>query len=240
MKKTISICMWVLGGTFFVFSFCILFLCLFTLPKPVTFKIARLLFSILIKIMGIRLKIVGRDHIDPDHTYLIMGNHQSLFDLFVIPSAIPLCFTGIEASYHFSIPFWGFLIKKWGVIPIDRNHLKNAMESLDMAKKTLSSGLSIAVLPEGHRTLTGKIGPFKKGPFHLAKNARADILPFGINGLYNYNRKGALLLAPGTVEVTIGKPLLYEDYKECSVEQLKDMVFEKIVTLSRENESMDG
>ena len=80
------------------------------------------------------------------------------------------------------------------------------------------------------------MAPFKKGPFHLAKNARADILPFGIKGLFDYNRKGALLLSPGTVEVTIGKPLAYDDYKDLSVEELKSSVFNIISTLCKNPE----
>ena len=54
--------------------------------------------------MGIKLVATGKEYICPDKPYLLMGNHQSLFDIFVIPAAIPLCFVGVEASYHFSLP----------------------------------------------------------------------------------------------------------------------------------------
>ena len=163
--------------------------------------------------MGIELVVNGRHNIDPDHPYLIMGNHQSLFDLFVVPIAIPICFVGIEAAYHFSIPVWGYLIRKWGNIPIERNNLKKAILSLETAKKTLLSGMSIGILPEGHRTLTGEINSFKKGPFYLAKEAQADILPFAINGLFDYHQKSGLILRPGTVKVTIGKPISHNTFK---------------------------
>ena len=163
-----------------------------------------------------------------------MGNHQSLFDVFVIPAAIPLCFVGVEASYHFSLPVWGYLVRKWGCIPIERNNLKKAVESLETAKKTLLSGMNIGILPEGHRTLTGKLGSFKKGPFHLAKGAHADILPFGTNGLFNYNRKGSLILNPGQVKVNIGKPIPYETFKDLSVEELREITFDRICNLSRQ------
>lgn len=231
MKTLQSLVLWSLGIAFFLVSFVILVICLVVLPPRPTFSTAQFLFRILIRIMGIRLEVKGREHIDPNRTYLIMGNHQSLFDLFVIPSAIPLCFTGVEAAYHFSIPVWGYLIRKWGVIPIQRHNLEQARKSLAQARQTLESGLSIAILPEGHRTLTGRMGAFKKGPFHLAKGARATILPFGISGLYDYNPKGRFELRPGIVRVAIGKPIPCDDYRLLTVEALRDKVFERIAGL---------
>ena len=106
-----------------------------------------------------------------------MSNHQSLFDLFVIPAALPGVYTAVEAAYHFSIPLWGSLITRWGCIPIHRRNLEKAKESLDIARKRLWEGLSLIILPEGHRTRTGRIGDFKKGPFYLARQAGEKYLP---------------------------------------------------------------
>ncbi len=232
MKKIFSIFFWGLGSCFFLFSFCLLVGCLFTLPKSTTFAIARILFKILIRIMGIKLSVEGRENIDLDKTYLIMGNHQSLFDLFVIPAAVPLCFTGIEAAYHFSIPIWGYLVRKWGCIPIERNNLKSAIKSLETARRTLLSGMSLCILPEGHRTLTGKMGEFKKGPFHLARSAGADILPIGVKGLFEYHPKGCFVLNPGQVTVRIGQPIAYQKINTMSVEGIRQLCFENISDLS--------
>jgi 1-acyl-sn-glycerol-3-phosphate acyltransferase len=161
-----------------------------------------------------------------------MGNHQSLFDLFVIPAAIPLVFTGVEADRHFKIPVWGFLIRKWGCIPIQRGNLEQARKSLDLAKQTLESGFSIAILPEGHRTRTGKMGPFKKGPFHLAKATAAPLVPFGISGLYDFQQKGGLVITPGEVTVRIGPPIPPDLYAHLSIDELRNLVFRKIQALA--------
>jgi 1-acyl-sn-glycerol-3-phosphate acyltransferase len=236
MKTLISAGLWMMGGSFFVLSSGILAVCLFTLPREMTFRMARFLFKILIRIMGIRLYVNGREHIKKDQPYLIMGNHQSLFDVFVIPAAIPICFVGIEAAYHFSFPIWGYLIRKWGCIPIERENLTKAILSLDQARKTLAAGMSIGVLPEGHRTRTGEMGPFKKGPFYLAMEAGADILPFGIHGLFEFNPKGRFLLNPGKVFVNIGRPIPFEAVKDLSVEDLKNYLFDIISGLSHKKE----
>ncbi|MBT3176129.1 MAG: 1-acyl-sn-glycerol-3-phosphate acyltransferase [Desulfobacula sp.] len=233
MKKIYSIWLWFIGCIFFLFSFFILIFSMFLFPPKSTIRVVRFLFLILIRIVGIKLVVTGRQYIDPDHSYLIMGNHQSLFDIFVVPTAIPLCFVGVEAAHHFSLPVWGYLIRKWGNIPIQRSNLKSAISSLEIAKKTLISGRSIAILPEGHRTLTGEMAPFKKGPFHLAKKACADILPFGINGLFDYNQKGHLIINPGVVKVNIGKPIPYKTFKNLSVEELRENVFDRISNLSQ-------
>lgn len=232
MKKLMSIGLWAIGGTFFFLSFSILVVCLFILPREKTFAIARKLFATLIRLMGIKLVVHGREHIQPDTTYLMMGNHQSLFDIFVIPAAIPLCFTGVEAAYHFSLPVWGYLVRKWGVIPIERSNLKSAIKSIEKARKTLASGMNLAILPEGHRTLTGRMGPFKKGPFHLAKEAGADLLLFGIKGLFDYHPKGRLELRPGRVVMNIAPPIPYNEIKDLSVDEIRSSCFKKIKRLS--------
>jgi len=232
MKIIVSLSLWTVGTIFFLMAFCFLTLSLMFMPRPVTFHRARRLFSILLRIMGIRLTVAGGEHLDPDQTYLLMGNHESLFDLFVIPAAIPLVFTGVEAARHFKIPVWGYLIRKWGCIPIERGNPEQARKSLALAKQTLDSGLSIAILPEGHRTRTGKLGPFKKGPFHLARAAQAPLVPFGISGLYEFQQKGGFIITPGEVRVRIGRPILSTEYAHLSVDELRSLMFKKIQVLA--------
>jgi 1-acyl-sn-glycerol-3-phosphate acyltransferase len=128
---------------------------------------------------------------------------------------------------------WGYLVKKWGVIPIHRRDLTKAIASLDQAAVVLQSGTSIVVLPEGHRTLTGKIGEFKKGPFHLALAARADILPFALSGLFEYCSKHGWHLMPRTVHVLFGEPIPYDTFKDDSVEEIQRKMRERIINLKQ-------
>jgi 1-acyl-sn-glycerol-3-phosphate acyltransferase len=222
MNTLRSTILWTAGTLFFVFTFGVLSIGLFVFSRERVFALARSLFRIQTRIMGIRLTVTGLEHIDPRRTYLIMGNHQSLFDLFVIPAALPLTYVAVEAAYHFSIPLWGSLVTRWGCIPIHRHDLNKAKQSLDMARQRLKAGVSIIILPEGHRTLTGRLGPFKKGPFHLARQAGADILPFAIRGLFDYNRKGSFQLTPKPVNVTIGPVIPYAAFSGMTPEQLRD------------------
>lgn len=224
--------LWAVGTAFFTFTFVILSTGLFILSRERVFALARLLFSIQARLMGIRLKVTGLRHLDRDRTYLIMANHQSLFDLFVVPAAIPLTYVAVEAAYHFSIPLWGSLVTRWGCIPIHRRNLEKAKESIEIARQRLRQGTSIIILPEGHRTLTGEMGAFKKGPFHLACQAGADILPFAISGLFDYNRKGSFHLNPKPVQVSIGPAIPYALCARMTPEQLRDHVREVIAGLA--------
>ena len=108
-----------------------------------------------------------------------------------------------------------------GVYPIVRKDIAQAIKSLDKARKALAKGDSIIILPEGHRTLTGKIGAFKKGPFFLARQARADILPFSFSGFYRFNNKHSWHLNPGKMVARIGRPIYYDAYKKLSVDDLR-------------------
>lgn len=224
MTTVRSAMLWVAGSAFFVLTFAVLSFGLFIFSRKRVFALARFLFSVQVKIMGIRLTVTGLDGLDRTRTYLIMGNHQSLFDLFVIPAAIPLTYVAVEAAYHFSIPLWGSLITRYGCIPIYRSDLEKAKESLDIARQRLRQGTSIIILPEGHRTLTGEMGAFKKGPFHLARQAGADILPFAISGLFDYHPKGTFHLNPKPVKVSIGAAIPYAACQRMTPEQLRDHV----------------
>lgn len=196
-------------------------------------KITHHLLKIQCRLMAIRLNVTFEDKLDVQQSYLMMGNHQSMFDLFVIPAAFPIPFVGIQAAEHFSYPVFGYIIRKWGNIPIERENLTRAKQSLETARNILKNGMNICVLPEGHRTLTGRLKPFKKGPFHLAKQTKVGILPFGVKGLYDYHPKGSFVIQPGEVKVRVGKVIPYDSFKDLPVEALRDKVFERIQYLSQ-------
>ena len=183
--------------------------------------------------MGVNYTITGLDNFDHKSSFIIMGNHESLFDIFAVPAAIPMYFVAVEADYHFSMPIWGKLTKRWGNIPINRNNINEAKKSLVLAKNVVQEGTSIIIMPEGGRTITGELKKFKKGPFYLALESKADILPFAINGLYEYNNKNSWLLNPKKVTCTFGKPISYNSIKDYSVEELQIKLFKTISQLKK-------
>jgi len=193
----------------------------------------RILSMALLFFIGVRVKVKGFQNIDRNKNYLILCNHESLLDVFICAGYIPLYFVAIELDEHFSWPVWGWLIRKWGNIPIAKGDIRKAKKSLSIAISEIKSDKSVIMFPEGKRTLDGSLGEFKKGAFYLAKDAGVDILPVAINGLYKVKTKGDWNIRPGTVKFNIGKPIPYKNFKDLSVDELKDLLFKVIDRLKK-------
>lgn len=231
LRALLSAFLWTIGFIVFIIVFLILVISLLLAPPAQVFKIVRVLFRIQLFVIGVRMAVSGYEKFDHEKSYLIMGNHESLIDAFVVPSALPKHFIAVEAEEHFRYPFWGYLTKKWGNIPITRKNTREAIKSIKRAQEKLNAGTSIIIMPEGTRTITGKIQNFKKGPFHLALSTNADILPFAMRGLFEFKNKSSWLLYPRKVYLRFGAPIPYNEYKNKSVEELRDFVRERIIHL---------
>jgi 1-acyl-sn-glycerol-3-phosphate acyltransferase len=154
-----------------------------------------------------------------------------MFDQFMIAAYVPHYITAVAAIEQFRYPLWGQIIKQYGVIPIIRQRLKDALNSLSLAEKALKSGVSFLISPEGTRTTTGVLSPFKKGPFHLAKNTGATIIPVGLVGAYRAKKKNDWRLTPGIIITRFGDPILQKEYENLTVDGVKDLVNNRIQKL---------
>ena len=221
MKKVRSIYMWLAGLIFFgLFSIFILLLTFLIHARKLDPLIRRLL-KYLFKLMLIKVKVEGSEKLDKNKTYLIMSNHVNIFDVPLLKAYIPVYFRGVEADYSFNWPIYGWLIKRLGTIPIKRENAYSSMRSLRKAMKILDHGTSIVILPEGHRTRTGKMQPFKKMPFMLAKNTSVDLVPIGLSGLFSLKQKGSWHLNPTTIKMKFGDVISSEKIKDMKVEELR-------------------
>ena len=177
------------------------------------------------------MKIEGETPQKDGQPYLYLFNHASMFDGFMIVAAIPHYITAIGANKQFSWPIWGWIVKLYGVIPIKRKKLKEAIHSLDLAEDAIRRGISFLISPEGTRTLTGKMGNFKMGPFHLAKNTGITIIPVGLSGAFKAKRKPDWRIKPGVLTLMFGDPIVASDYKNHTIEELRDRVWKDISKL---------
>ena len=163
-----------------------------------------------------------------DGTYIIMMNHSSFLDVFIFP-LIPIgAWTGITAVENFKIPIFSSIINRIQAIPIERNNRQAALESIKKAENVLKQGIHIGILPEGTRTLDGKMKEFKKGGFHMAINTNTAIVPVGVSGAYNFKPKDRWWMKPGPISIAIGAPTSVSKYSELGVDGLKNEV-EKII-----------
>ena len=178
------------------------------------------------------LKIKGNVPLKENGPYLYLFNHQSVFDAFMIVASARHYFTGVGAVEQFSYPVWGFLAKKYGLIPIERKKIHSAIGSLTEVENALKNGVSAMIAPEGTRTLTGELGAFKKGAFHVAKNTGITIIPLGLVGAFEAKNKKDWRVRPGVLSTIFGDPITKKDYEDLSIEDLRDLVRSKILELT--------
>lgn len=112
-----------------------------------------------------------------------------------------------------NIPIFGWSLYFGGYVPIDRKNARSAIESLKKAVKRFRNSISIAIFPEGTRSITGETAEFKKGIFMLAELAEVDIIPVSIIGTNLILKKDSLKINPGVVKVIIEEPMKFEKDK---------------------------
>jgi len=160
-----------------------------------------------LRLTGVRVKVMGREHLDPDQPYVFVANHHSYLD------AAPLfAFTGrrmgvVAKKELLKAPILGYAMGFVNVIAIDRSNRPRAIETLKMATDRLRAGISFAVCPEGTRAPPGEMLPFKKGAFHMAVEAGVPIVPIALRNSDLLMGKGTGEAWPGTIEMVMWPPL---------------------------------
>jgi 1-acyl-sn-glycerol-3-phosphate acyltransferase len=160
--------------------------------------------------LGIPLAVVGRERMDPEQTYVLMSNHQSVFDIFALFRGVDHPLRMVAKRGLFWIPVLGWSMWMCGFIPIDRSKRDSAIRSLDRAARRIRSGVSVLVFPEGTRSRDGTLHPFKKGGFMLALKAGVPVVPVVVLGTGAIMEKGSLRVGRADVEVRIGPPIAVE------------------------------
>ena len=160
--------------------------------------------------------------------YLYLINHQSLFDHFALGKYIDHYVTAVAKEEHFSYPLWGQVAKSYGIVPINRKNIKKALSSLKVVEKAIIyEKTSFLIAPEGTRSKDGKLGLFKKGAFHIAKNTGVKIIPVIINGAYKAKNVEDWRITPGTINIHFADIIDCELYKNMTVEELRDYTIEQ-------------
>lgn len=230
-RALLSIFLWPAWAIIFIIGAIIYSVAIIFIPSNKLHPLAQLLARLFMLFGGQWFQVKGKAPDPKNGPYLYLMNHESLFDGFMMLAGIRHYFTGVGAAEQFSYPVWGYLVKKYGAIPLVREELGSAINSLKKLEDAIQDGISAMIAPEGTRTLTGVLGHFKKGAFHVAKNTGITIVPVGLKGAYSAKNKNDWRLKPGVLITNFGKPITYEQYKKMSVDDLRDMVKLKISEL---------
>lgn len=203
-------------------------------------RIARLWAKMYLAVTGIEARIEGLERLGSP-PYVFMVNHQSALDIYALLAGLPLSFKWIAKRQLFSIPVFGWAIRKAGYISIDRENAREALKAIEKAAQRIREGTNIIIFPEGTRSADGKLLPFKKGGFTLALRAMVPVVPVGIFGSSALQPKGCFIpLEKGIIYIEVGEPIVLEGMDRSQKTQVMDDVRVRIEELIAKGESSGG
>lgn len=185
-----------------------LLLTLLTLNRAIALVCARHFWAPpLIKFAGARFRPEPLPPIDWSRPYIFVMNHESMLDIPCAFAVVPSNLRFVAKKVLKYVPFLGWYMWATGMVFVDRSDPAAAIRSLAAAAERIRRGTSIIAFPEGTRSRTGEILPFKKGPFGLALEAGVPVVPMAISGSARVVPSDGFRLRPGEVRMKIGMPI---------------------------------
>jgi 1-acyl-sn-glycerol-3-phosphate acyltransferase len=170
--------------------------------------------------------------IDADRPQILVANHVSWFDVLALAAYLPGHAVFVAKKELEAVPFFGRAAAACGQIFIDRSDRNRAVESLAVARRQLEkSSPTVIMFPEGTRSASGELQPFKKGAFVLAIQSGVDVVPAAISGSREIMKKGSLLIRPGTVRVRFGTSISVAGLKMEDRNQLTERAWQSLADL---------
>jgi len=173
----------------------------------------------------------GLEHIPRDQPVMYASNHSSMFDVWALFATLPGSVRFVAKRELFRIPILGRAMRAVGHVPIDRAARKSAFEAYDEAARMIRGGTSVLVFPEGTRSPTGELLPFKNAPFGLAIAAQVPIVPVYVHHTFEILPKGAWRLRPQPIRLVVGPPIPTAGLRPENRERLREEVRAAMVAL---------
>jgi 1-acyl-sn-glycerol-3-phosphate acyltransferase len=176
-----------------------------------------------------KVRVEGREKIDPSKVYVMVSNHQSGLDIMVL-FKLHRHFKWVAKKGLFKIPFIGWNMGLNGYISIERSRGRSKLQMMDKAAESIRDGNSVMLFPEGTRSRDGNLQPYKSGAFRLAKEAATDILPIVIKGTFYAIKKGGFIVHKNKeMVVTVLDPIPFDSFKELDPKNIGNLVHDQIL-----------
>ncbi len=170
------------------------------------------------------LKVTGRENINRKQSYVIVVNHQSVFDIVVLYGWLGVDFKWVMKLEIRKIPVVGYACKRLEHIYIDRSDTAAAIKSIEDAKDRIVNGTSVVFFPEGTRSRDGKLIKFKKGAFKFAMDLGIPILPITLKDTNKIQPNKTIDIFPGRADMIIHAPVDISVYNDKNVKDLMEKV----------------
>jgi len=187
----------------------------------------------ILRAAGTPVHAVGLEHVPPGEPVIYASNHSSMFDIWALFATLPGSVRFVAKRELFRIPILGQAMRAAGHIPIDRSVKARAFEAYDDAARIIRRGFSPVVFPEGTRSRTGALLPFKNAPFALAIAAQVPVVPVYVHHTFEILPKGAWRLRPRPIRLLLGAPIPTAGLAAKDREALRERVRAAIVVLQQ-------
>ena len=214
-----------------IMFFGILLILLLNIIRPAEndfYKIAAWWGRLSAKLFGISIEVIGQENYSPDQHYLVISNHAGMADIPLLLGTMKLDLRFMAKEELGKIPLFGRALRQAGYVMIRRGQNRDALNSLSAAAEVLKQGYSLHIFPEGTRSVSGELLPFKRGAFRVAQKGGAPVLPITIIGSHLITPKKSLKINKGKITVIIDKPVLPSSFS--SVEELMTTCSEIVTT----------
>lgn len=195
---------------------------------------ARLWSWLILKTSGIRVKVEGMEHVNPRETTIFCANHQSAMDIPILFVNLPIQFRFLAKRGLFHMPFLGWHLRRSGHIPVNRGRPQEALKSFELAASKIREGRPVVLFPEGRRSRSGQIMPFKGGTFYLAIRAGVPIVPVTLNGTRAVLKPDTYHVRSGQTEMIIHPPIPTAGLTLEDVDSLSERVRSQILSRFRQ------
>ncbi len=178
---------------------------------------------------GAQVEVRRSPDFDPDRTCFFMVNHVNVFDPFILYCAIPQYVRGWELESHFKIPAYGWLMKRFGNVPVpDVRRPSDLKRMWRMTQDAINGGTSLIIFPEAKRTRDGQLNEFQDGGFRVAQQLGISITPITLVGSFQHHRTGRWMLWPAKITVHLHDTIDTKGLTKEDVPALRDHVREVI------------
>lgn len=183
-----------------------------------------------------KVRVVGKEKLRGGGPFVFVVNHQSAADV------VAMCFLDHPTKYVgkasvFEVPVFGWALRIAGEVPVVRGNRESGHEALKRLGDWLDRGVSVGIFPEGTRTESGAIGPFKLGAFHLAIAKKTPIVPIVLGGARAFLSKGSLLFKrDAAIDLQVLDPVPTSELSDADTEELAKRVRERMIAVHREME----
>lgn len=174
-----------------------------------------------IRASGIDVKVSGRENLEKDKSYIFVANHRSYIDTTALFAYAGKKIGLIAKKEVLKVPVLGQGIKFINFVTIDRSNPQRALQTMEKVREIVDGGYSFGVFAEGTRAMPGDLLPFKKGPFHLAQQTGAAIIPVAIKNTDYLMGKKTGVVNPGTMEIVLLPPI---ETKDAAAEDLPELL----------------